>query len=502
MVGLHKTKSSTASLLLNLETAFTVAIACLIFRERYARRLVLGFVLLLVGGGILSFSGNQFGGDALGMVAIAGACVGWAIDNNLTKYVGSLDATVLAALKGVIAGIVNVTLALSLGQQLPSAAVIGSSLAIGFVGYGLSLVLFILSLRKIGAARTSAYFSTAPFAGAAIAIILLHEPITWVLGISGILMAIGVYLHLTETHAHEHAHEALEHEQPPGVEKVVEGYSTDIFADAACDYIRKHTDKPFFLNVPFNAAHLKQEAKPEDLAKFQHIENPKRRMAAAIIANLDANIGRIANQLRASGLDRNTLFVFLSDNGGEPPILGTSNGALRGKKFDVYEGGIRVPFFVRWPGTLPSGKTSDALVSVIDLLPTIAAATSTSAPANIDGKNLLPHLTGKTQAEPHTNLFWRTTKQAALQRMRNRAPSDPPSYIPHIAAVREGKWKLVVLDDAGKNQRVELYDLTKDISETNDVSATEPDVVRRLTHELDTWRSTLKRQVIPPRPKQ
>jgi arylsulfatase A-like enzyme len=285
--------------------------------------------------------------------------------------------------------------------------------------------------------------------------------------------------------------------RPPGDEKIAAGYSTDIFANLACDFLQRHKDKPFFLNVAFNAAHLEQVAKPEDLEEFQHIENPKRRKAAAIISNLDANIGRIAARLKELHLDRNTLLFFFSDNGGEPPILGTMNGSLRGMKFDVYEGGIRVPFFTRWPEGLPGGKSSDALISVVDLLPTIAAATHAKAPKEIDGTNLLPYLRGDTKIEPHNILFWRTTEHAALQKMRKQ-PKGAPIYVPHLAAVREGQWKLVVHDDAGKNPHFELYALNDDPSEKNDVSKANPKIVARLSKKLDGWRGTLKPQMIPP----
>ncbi len=285
---------------------------------------------------------------------------------------------------------------------------------------------------------------------------------------------------------------------PSGNEKITAGYSTDIFADAACDFLSRHKAKPFFLNVAFYAAHLKQAAKPEDLARFEHVKDPKRRMAAAIISNLDANVGKIAARLKELDLDRNTLLIFFSDNGGEPPILGTSNDALRGMKFDLYEGGIRVPFFVRWPEVLPKGKTSDALVSVIDMLPTIAAATNAKDPEHVDGVDLIPYLRGKTSKEPHRTLFWRTTEHAALQQTRKRPNAKPPVYIPHPAAVRQGKWKLVVLEDAGKQPLIELYDLSIDPSERNNVVGENKKMVRRLTSELDSWRKTLKPQSISP----
>lgn len=285
--------------------------------------------------------------------------------------------------------------------------------------------------------------------------------------------------------------------RPPGTEQVIEGYSTDIFANAACEFMERNRDKPFFLNVTFNAAHLKQVAKPEDLARFTHIQDPKRRTAAAIISNLDMNIGRIAEQMKKLGIDRNTLLFFFSDNGGEPPVLATMNGPYRGMKFDLYEGGIRVPFFARWPAGMPKGKTLEPLVAAEDLLPTIAAAVGAKVPNEVDGENLLPYLRGDTKKMPRESLFWRTTDHAALQRMRRQPKGKPPVYIPYLSAMRQGKWKLVVFDDAGKDRRAELYDMDKDPSEKNDLANKEKKVVERMSRELDAWRSTTKDQVIP-----
>ena len=284
--------------------------------------------------------------------------------------------------------------------------------------------------------------------------------------------------------------------RPPGKEEVVKGYSTDIFADAACDFLEKHKNQPFFLNIAFNAAHLEQVAKPEDMERFRDIQDPKRRRAAAIIANLDTNIGKIAQRLKDLGLDKNTLLVFFSDNGGEPPILATLNSPFRGMKFDVYEGGIRVPFFVRWPQTITKPKISDAPISVMDLLPTFADVAGANTPFGVDGVTLLPYLRGKTSKEPHETLFWRTTEHAALQKQRRQPRAKV--HVPHIAAVREGKWKLVVFNDNEETQRVELYNLLKDPSETNDLSSKERRTTQRLLGKLDKWRDTLKPQVIPP----
>jgi drug/metabolite transporter (DMT)-like permease len=200
MVGLTRVEGAIASLLLNLEGALTALIACLVFHERYGRRLVVGLVFIVCGGIVLGSSGGvRFQGSLFGILFIAGACASWAIDNNFTNQVRSIEAPVLAAIKGLASGIVNVSLALIIGQSFPTIGKTAAAAGIGFVGYGLSLVFFILSLRKIGAARTSAYFSTAPFVGAAISLALLHEPMHLRLGIAGALMAVGVYLHLTET---------------------------------------------------------------------------------------------------------------------------------------------------------------------------------------------------------------------------------------------------------------------------------------------------------------
>jgi hypothetical protein len=145
-------------------------------------------------------------------VGDVGACLAWAIDNNLTRRVALADATSIAMLKGLVAGAVNVTLAGVAGARLPALAPVAFAALLGFSSYGLSLVLFVRALRHLGSARTGAYFSTASFAGAVLAVLLLREPMSWTLGVAGLLMALGVWLHLTERHVHEHAHAALDHE--------------------------------------------------------------------------------------------------------------------------------------------------------------------------------------------------------------------------------------------------------------------------------------------------
>lgn len=213
MFGLTLVSGATASLLLNLEAVLTALIAWWVFREYADRRVVLGMMAIVAGGVVLSWPAGQEGGASgtWGLLAIAGACLCWAIDNNLTRRVSASDALFIASTKGLIAGGVNTTLALVLGASLPSVMTLGLSLLLGFVGYGLSLVCFVLALRGLGTARTGAYFSTAPFLGAAVALGLLGESATPAFWLAAAFMGLGVWLHLSERHAHEHTHEPVEH---------------------------------------------------------------------------------------------------------------------------------------------------------------------------------------------------------------------------------------------------------------------------------------------------
>ena len=211
MVGLSTTSAASTALLLNLEGLATMAIAWLAFRENVDRRLLLGALAILAGAVLLSWQG-QVDGLGLGALAVAGACLAWGVDNNLTRKLSSADPVQLSMIKGLVAGGVNLALALTSGAHLPALDVALVAGLIGFLGYGVSLVMFVLGLRHLGAARTGAYFSTAPFVGAAISLVLFAEPVTATLVLAGLLMAIGVWLHLAEGHEHEHTHEALEHE--------------------------------------------------------------------------------------------------------------------------------------------------------------------------------------------------------------------------------------------------------------------------------------------------
>jgi len=211
MVGLQGTDAATASLILNLEGVFTALLAWFVFKENFDRRIAFGMALIVGGGAVLSLGSTVRGGGVMAPLAIAGACLAWGIDNNLTRKVSLHDAMAVACIKGLVAGPISVALALGAGEHLPPAIGAMEAGALGFVGYGLSLTLFVFALRNLGTARTSAYFSLAPFIGAALAV-ALGAPMTLPLLAAGSLMAIGIWLHLRERHGHLHRHDRLTHE--------------------------------------------------------------------------------------------------------------------------------------------------------------------------------------------------------------------------------------------------------------------------------------------------
>jgi drug/metabolite transporter (DMT)-like permease len=211
MIGLTMLPASSASLLLNMEAVLTAMLAWWVFRENFDRRILAGMLLIVAAGALLSWEQTPQFGVPWGALAILGACLCWAIDNNLTRKVSASDPLQIAAVKGLVAGVVNLSIAFALGHRLPELAIALQAGAIGFCGYGLSLVMFVLALRHLGTARTGAYFSAAPFVGAALSVFMLGEipgPLFWV---AAALMAGGIWLHLTELHAHEHGHEELDH---------------------------------------------------------------------------------------------------------------------------------------------------------------------------------------------------------------------------------------------------------------------------------------------------
>ena len=212
MIGLTRTPASGASLLLNLEGVLTALIAWFVFRENFDRRIALGMLAIVTGGALLSWEGRVSWGGLAGPLAVAGACLCWAIDNNLTQKVSAGDPVQITMIKGLVAGSVNTAIAFLLGASLPAAPLALAALVLGLLSYGASLVFFVLALRHLGTARTGAYFSTAPFVGAMLSLIIFRERPTTLLIVAAILMGLGVWLHFTERHEHVHRHETTEHD--------------------------------------------------------------------------------------------------------------------------------------------------------------------------------------------------------------------------------------------------------------------------------------------------
>ena len=249
----------------------------------------------------------------------------------------------------------------------------------------------------------------------------------------------------------------------------VGGYLTDAFGERAVRFITENQAKPFFLYLAFNAPHSPYEAPAEEIAKFAHITDTKRRTYAAMVAVMDRNIGRVLTALKTAQLEQDTLVVFLSDNGG--PGDGYSNNTpLRGWKGETFEGGIRVPFVMQWPGTIKPGQTVDMPVSSLDLLPTALAAAGQPIPAPLEGQSLLPALRGEAPF-PARTLAWRFVFGPAVA----KSPW----------ATRDGNWKLV--QGSAASSEVQLFDLTKDASEANDLSTARTDIRERLQKAHDTW---------------
>lgn len=253
-----------------------------------------------------------------------------------------------------------------------------------------------------------------------------------------------------------------------------EGYVTDRLGDAACRFIDKNKDESFFLFVSFTSPHGPLQAKPEDLAKLSHIEKAKRRKYAGLVKSLDDNVGKILDALRKNGLDEKTLVVFTNDNGGQT-LTGANNLPLKGRKGTLWEGGIRVPWAMRWTGKIEPGTVIDDPVISLDLLPTfVAAAGGTVEPKwNLDGTNLLPRITGETNALPTRTLYWRRNGQG------------------NSIALREGEWKLIH-NRSQANAQPELYRITEDISETNNIAAKHPEKVKTFLKKLSSWENELK----------
>jgi len=256
--------------------------------------------------------------------------------------------------------------------------------------------------------------------------------------------------------------------------QMLDGYTTDLFTDEAIDFMDRQTVKPWFLYLAYNAVHTPLEIVEKHKSRIPtEVTDPARRGYLSLLLGLDDAVGRVTEYLSKTGRDKDTLVFFFSDNGGagRKPFLAYNTGVntpLRGDKGQTLEGGIRVPFFVSWPGKLSAGQVYEQPVIALDVLPTALDVAGAPEPENLDGVNLLPYLKSEASTVPHMSLFWRFGPQKA---------------------VRRGQWKLVDWRDfdAKKNSGWQLYDLASDIGEQHDLASTQPDLVAQLSREWETW---------------
>lgn len=248
-----------------------------------------------------------------------------------------------------------------------------------------------------------------------------------------------------------------------------EGYLTDVLAEEACAFITRNKDTPFFVFLSFNAVHTPMHALKKDLAMFPDVEG-KRKIQLAMGLAMDRACGKILDQLELLGLSENTLVIFTNDNGGPTDANASLNDPLSGIKGTQLEGGIRVPFIMRWPSRIPAASVYEYPVSMLDLLPTFldAAGADVSGIEGLDGTSLIPYLSGERSDRPHQTLFWRWGVRAAI---------------------RDGDWKLIRYPD----RQAELYDLSKDISEVDNLAVSHPGKVDELYKKLFQWELTLTR---------
>jgi len=245
-------------------------------------------------------------------------------------------------------------------------------------------------------------------------------------------------------------------------------YLTDAFSREAGNFIRKNQNTPFFIYLAYNAPHAPLQATEKYLKRFAHIKDPKRRTYAAMVSAVDDGVNQLLNLLDELKLSENTIVFFLSDNGGPIPDNSSSNGVLRGKKGDLYEGGVRVPFAVQWPGQIPAGLKYHSPVISLDIFATAAAVTGIKPRNPIDGVNLIPYLNGTKKTEPHQSLFWR-------------------QYDLNVFAMRAGVNKMMIRQDS-----TTLFDLNQDIGEKNNLAAQQKKQIKAMNQQLQRWKSQLK----------
>lgn len=280
----------------------------------------------------------------------------------------------------------------------------------------------------------------------------------------------------------------------------VEEYITDVFREKATDFIERHKDRAFFLMLTPNAPHTPLQATKEYADRYRHIESPSERIYSAMVSAVDDYVGAVTEKLREHGLEENTLFVFLSDNGCAGYVVDAcSNGPLRGHKRYYWEGGIRIPFIAKWPAQLPRGSRYSEPVISLDLYATVASAIGSESTAE-DSVDLLPHLQGRSESPPHTHLFWRAKPNIAIRKGKwklwrvNRSDLDLGALTDRTARRLPMKaWP----QDSPLGQETLLYDLDADLGETNNVAAKHPEVVSELEAVLESWNASLSEPAWP-----
>lgn len=251
-----------------------------------------------------------------------------------------------------------------------------------------------------------------------------------------------------------------------GQDEPLTEYLTDVLGREASAFVRRHQGSPWFLYLAFNAPHTPLQVTDKQLDRVKHISDETRRNYAGLVVGLDDAVGEVLTALRENGQQANTLVWFFSDNGGPVSVTHSDNTPLRGAKGNVFEGGIRVPFLVSWPGRLPQDKEYTPPVISLDVFATAVALSGATVPAShaLEGVDILPYLAGEKAGAPHARLFWRSGGGARF-------------------AVREGDWKLV----GGENGATQLFNLAADIGESQDLASAKPDVFTRLRQAYDAW---------------
>lgn len=273
-------------------------------------------------------------------------------------------------------------------------------------------------------------------------------------------------------------------------------YLTEAFTREGVDFIRRHKDQPFFLYLAYNAPHVPLQAPDKYYARFPEIADPAKRTYAAMVSALDDGVGAILETLKAEGLDEDTLVIFLSDNGCAGYLRGAcSNAPLSGYKALHLEGGVRVPFAMRWPGHIAAGQVDDRQISSLDIVPTAAALAGARLPKDrvYDGVNLMPYVTGQNKAVPNPTLYWRAGVNFAIRQgpwkmmVANRAPAGQTDDNALLPIMPDGVQARI----GPEGQHTMLYDLRTDEAEQHNHAVANPTVAAELQRELKTWNKTL-----------